>query len=331
MKINRNNYEIYFLDYFDGRLDEASIRDLEIFLFDHPDLEEEFNNYKHQFLPLDTPLFVNKELLKRDFKDFNLIEENNFEEFCIAASEGDLDHGTLKKFNEYLRLHPKKRKEYEIIDKLKLIPGDLIVFPKKYILKKNQKIQFKRVVLFTISTAAAVLLILFFNLRNRNSENLLVQGESIDSYSYIRENVPQEFFVKKPIKTEEKKRIVIPQKKKENIDNTNYSNPAEIAERQNLMPRLDPIGAELESNLNDELNKSLRGQSFIATEIKFETRPANQYDRLNLLSLAEAGIKGVNYLTESEIKFQKKVDDKGEITEFGIELQRFGFSTQRKK
>ena len=43
--INRTNYEIYFIDYFDGRLDEKSQKELFAFLKANADLKDEFDRF----------------------------------------------------------------------------------------------------------------------------------------------------------------------------------------------------------------------------------------------------------------------------------------------
>ena len=43
--ISRSNYEIVFIDYFDGKLDKAGQERLFAFLRANPDLEVEFNRY----------------------------------------------------------------------------------------------------------------------------------------------------------------------------------------------------------------------------------------------------------------------------------------------
>ena len=44
MKINRNNYEKWFVDYLDGILDENSEQELHFFLKANPDLAEELES-----------------------------------------------------------------------------------------------------------------------------------------------------------------------------------------------------------------------------------------------------------------------------------------------
>ena len=43
MKINRNNYEAFFIDYLEGNLDEKMVDDFIEFLQQNPDLKEELS------------------------------------------------------------------------------------------------------------------------------------------------------------------------------------------------------------------------------------------------------------------------------------------------
>ena len=39
MKINRNNYEVFFIDFYDGKLTDMQQLEMELFLESHPDLK----------------------------------------------------------------------------------------------------------------------------------------------------------------------------------------------------------------------------------------------------------------------------------------------------
>lgn len=47
MTINRNNYEMYFLDYLEGNLDPVMEEELKTFLANHPDLSAELEQYRN--------------------------------------------------------------------------------------------------------------------------------------------------------------------------------------------------------------------------------------------------------------------------------------------
>ena len=46
MNINLNNYEAYFLDYHEGSLSPALVKELMEFISQHPELKEEFETFE---------------------------------------------------------------------------------------------------------------------------------------------------------------------------------------------------------------------------------------------------------------------------------------------
>ena len=86
MKINRNNYEIFFLDYHEGNLDAAKLEELLIFVENNPDLKEEFENFEEISIPIDESIKfdLKKSLKKTSFINTKNINEENYEKFFIA-------------------------------------------------------------------------------------------------------------------------------------------------------------------------------------------------------------------------------------------------------
>ena len=69
MEINRSNYEIWFIDWMDGKLNPQQELILRRFLIDNPDLREESADLSSLFIePLKMP-FNNKEQLKKSPSD----------------------------------------------------------------------------------------------------------------------------------------------------------------------------------------------------------------------------------------------------------------------
>ena len=66
MEINRNNYEIFFLDYHEGNLSAQQQAKLFIFLEQHPDLKNEFESFDLVKLPSINIFFEEKNSLKRE-------------------------------------------------------------------------------------------------------------------------------------------------------------------------------------------------------------------------------------------------------------------------
>ena len=119
MRPNRSNYEIWFANWLDGNLNEAQVEELKVFLKQNPDLEEELNGLALINLKPPELMFSGKEDLKKSFEN---LTESQFEQLCIANLENDLKPGQKAELNEIIDHDEKKRKKFEVIQKLKLYP-----------------------------------------------------------------------------------------------------------------------------------------------------------------------------------------------------------------
>jgi hypothetical protein len=106
MKINRDNYEPFFLDYLEGNLKEEMIDQFLDFLELNPDLKEE------------DVVFSGKTQLYKSIADEKAALENKF----VALLEGDLDEDDQKSFVDYLASQPELQKEYKQFTKTRVIP-----------------------------------------------------------------------------------------------------------------------------------------------------------------------------------------------------------------
>ena len=97
MKITRDNYEVVFIDYFDGTLDAAAVAELRAFLELHPDLKAEFDSFSPQPLEAANLVFENKSSLKR-----GEITEHNIQSYLNAEVNQDLSATEQEELNHFL-------------------------------------------------------------------------------------------------------------------------------------------------------------------------------------------------------------------------------------
>jgi hypothetical protein len=116
-KINRHNYEIFFIDFFDGNLSLDQTEELYQFLNDNPGLNEEFENFENISVGVGKESFPFKENLKK--KSDEIINDSNFEEFCIAFHEKDLTEEENSSLLQYAE-NNNKQKELDFYNTLKL-------------------------------------------------------------------------------------------------------------------------------------------------------------------------------------------------------------------
>ncbi len=137
MIINLNNYEAYFLDYHEGSLSPALVKELMEFIAQNPELKDEFESFQEVTLN-DTEgiKFSDKESLKKSALGINAA---NFEEYAVAHVEGSLSPLLEKELMTFIAQDPGYKKDLELFSKTKLVPDTTIVFEHKHVLKRNYK------------------------------------------------------------------------------------------------------------------------------------------------------------------------------------------------
>lgn len=137
MKINRNNCEAWFLDYYEGNLSDGQAGELFAFLELHPDLREVFESYDAVSFDPDAHVrFDAKDALKKTVEPASGINDSNYEEFIVGAIEGTLSAEEQTQLENYLSSRPSKRAELELLRQTILTPDADIVFEDKASLKK---------------------------------------------------------------------------------------------------------------------------------------------------------------------------------------------------
>ena len=140
MKINRNNYEIWFLDFYEGHLTKEQVDELMIFLGQHYDLKEEFNRFENILLPsINNVVFDEKDSLKKSviICEGN-INENNYIDYFIREVEGDLTNEEAIALDKFIKINTFLKKELELFKKTKIFPDQTITFPLKENIKKKE-------------------------------------------------------------------------------------------------------------------------------------------------------------------------------------------------
>lgn len=86
MKINKNNYETYVIDFLEGNLSEELTSNFELFLSSHPEIQEEIEGINEAILPIEDLTFGDKILLKKN----EAIVSNEIDLLLAKKLEGDL-------------------------------------------------------------------------------------------------------------------------------------------------------------------------------------------------------------------------------------------------
>ncbi|HKK10128.1 MAG TPA: hypothetical protein VJ939_04790, partial [Bacteroidales bacterium] len=141
MKINKGNYELFFVDYFDGNLSGESKKELFAFLEQNPELKAEFESFEPVVLPPENITYPDKaSLRKQQIVPTGSINEENYEDFLIAYAEKDLTKQEEVLLQQFFKKNPSLREESEKYAKLKLHPDKDIIFENKEELKKQRAV-----------------------------------------------------------------------------------------------------------------------------------------------------------------------------------------------
>ena len=91
MKISRDNYEVFFIDYFEGNLNREEKEELQRFLSKNPDLKNEFDQFEEINVAEPEREYKYKTELKKQVSDLGKVNEDTIDEYSIAFLEGDLN------------------------------------------------------------------------------------------------------------------------------------------------------------------------------------------------------------------------------------------------
>ena len=179
MNIDRNNYEIYFLDYLEGRLTAEETAGLLLFVKENPDLKALIEDEEWISLDPDKAIdFYPKFALKRETNEVDEsgltdigslpgnavistsgINARNYEEFMVRYHENDLNDSEKSALADFLKDNPSLIREFELFENTLLKADTAISYPYKSGLKRNIIKRYRtKKVLAIISMAASVLL-----------------------------------------------------------------------------------------------------------------------------------------------------------------------------
>lgn len=354
MKINRNNYEAYFLDYHEGTLDAGQVAELMLFLERNPQLKEEFESFEEITLEPAGVVFSGKEELKKG--ENNKIGSGNYEEYFINSIENNLSGAEQQELQSFLQANPSLNAEYELYRKT-ILPAEKIVFTGKAALKRGTKV---RPLYYYVAAAASVLLAigLYMLLQNdRSGDEQPFAGNDAKKEEVQKENLaannilPPADSVPLVKKNDAmvSNRLPLENKKKENkvlaADTNDRTVPVmkevfivkeeKQPEKKMDMPK-DSVEAPVFVNnsktpspevKNEEKYISVKEYAALKLKEKVLGEPVAQQapekKESGLWSVAKAAAKGFQKLTGRESDVKPQYNDKGELTGYVVSAGAF--------
>lgn len=360
MKPDRTNYEIWLIDYLDGKLEPGQVEQLMTFLENNLDLKEEFNDLFHYNLkPPDSSFHQKKSLIK----SVSEISQSQFEYLCIAASEKDLSDEQSAELEQLIGDSPEKRKTYDQFLKLKLYPPE-VRYSKHNKLKKLTVAQ--RIIRLSaagISAAATIavmiLLINIFNRNNADENSVAVLADSKDSLQIIAKS-PVSSLNSLPVVNEAapKSRVAIsPILAKSDPDSIILINTEIAASGLSVVqpiarPELPlKIDSRLSVNLTEGsvpgiltainipqnkipvTDENNANAGFIARTLRTKILKTEDQEkgRLKVYEIADAGIYGLNKLFGWNMSLKTNRNEKGEIKSFYFSSKLIRFNVPARK
>lgn len=355
MKINRNNYEPYFIDYIDGILDEKLMDDFLEFLQQNPDLKNELALFQSVLLEPEDIQFNKKEKLYKNKFDL----EDNFNHASVASLEGDLSDDEKLAFENYLKLHPEKKNDFLLFERTWLQPDLSVKFENKSSL--YHRTVGKTVLMWSIRIAAVLILTFtFYVLTDRYSNNKIAETKVAVIQNEKPQGQPPEKVTpdeikkqtepaeeqdqkagKKPAAITIRPKVTMSSQKpakslhennKERIDETTVELGRTPVDALEIMPRLS---ASLELKQPKPTLRTMHNtipeepvfrdeERFIADVVKEKTG----LNKLSLSKLAKAGLTFVSNISNAKLTYE--TDKSGKVSEISYDSRLFAFSIPTK-
>jgi hypothetical protein len=334
MKIDRNNYEQFIIDYIEGRLNSIENKIVNQFIYENPDIAEEIKNVRSNIITDNEIRHIDRTKIYRSFSDISEITDSNFEEFCIAYLENDLDSISNDHLLNYIGNDPENVEEFEFYQKIKIKADVNIIFSNKRKLKKQVYSRYRSVIYFSLIAASILLIIILRNYHIGTTDNNNLNNQ-IQKIALNKSNIV--------VKSTEQTKTIRIQSVSHKIKNKNYqmavfdtNNPyvrdkVKLAE---LIPHSIIVNSnKLEDNLKlIELTEIDNKNRYLGTNENYSTKKDERavqksHERLFLRAL-QLGFKGVSKMTESNLVMDTKLDKQGNLAE--IEISAGGFEISRK-
>jgi len=312
-KINRHNYELFFLDFAEGNLSKSQIDDLNIFLTENPELKNEFDSFENiKLIPKDIEYKHKDELIKQtQDKLFNV---TNFEYLAIAELENDISENEKDALNIIISKDKELSQSLKIFKRTKLKANENVIFNHKDKLRRSVVPIFIK----NSSIAIAATFALFFLINQLffiDNETKAIQFANVkhSSKNNSIKNITQA--QKKDIKTQNKKqKFSISHKQTINRLTTNEIFAFDDNESQK--------NVDIYNKLNVSI-PDLKTETLIFEKNKLEIKnsykdiayniPKIKHEKDKLWEYAETGVKVWKLVSSSDLEMNNKYKKDGRI------------------
>jgi hypothetical protein len=353
---DRTNYEIWLIDYLDGKLDPGQVKQLTSFLNNNPDIQEEFKEITQYCLNPGDNTFRYKNNLKKSVSD---ISESEFEYLCVAALENDLSDSQVTELNDILAENPEKRETHKLIQTLKLSAPVAGYMNKSKLIKLTAGQKIIRFSVAALSVAATIaIMISIFSISDKKNTSVALENSNLTNAvvantAKIATNIaPVE--EKKTINFPLNNNLSLKKTLSEKMESSNTGKPMTDSSVNNSVIR--PV---IISKVDFRQKVNIVEKSFEGTLVAINTPPVSipgtdekpgynrfiakifrekilksndpQQGQLKPFEIADAGIIGLNKLFGWQMSLKKNKDEKGEVKSFYFNSKLLKFNVPVKK
>ncbi|MBP7508984.1 MAG: hypothetical protein KA807_14320 [Prolixibacteraceae bacterium] len=332
MKINRNNYESFFIDYLDGNLTPLEIDELIDFLRKNNDLAEELKG-------LDKIRITDNEIIKYEgqslFKE-DIDMPDVSEEQCIRFIEGDLNPDEKKEFLISIKNKPRLKKELTLYKSSILIPDHSIIYK-----SKNKLLKTENPFILKWWNVAAILIVMFaiFSKYDEKPKEVIVAeiNESFTTSNDVKTNIDDALFESPKIpvvKINKYKPAITSRQIKTEVEDIIYFEPAKDSLTELKISRMTPLENILVYSDNKKQDFELISVSNNPSEnekIKYLTigefiaQKLNEFaSRENLNKIRNSALESIKDASEERFKYTTNIS--GEVKSIEYQSRLFAFS-----
>jgi hypothetical protein len=338
MKPDRSNYEIWLIDWLDGKLSDQQREELMVFLESNPDIREEAESMTDsRVVPPDHPFRLKQEL-QRTPAD---LSPSQVEYLAAAYLEGDISPEEEADLKLNLAVNSESQKIFEAIQKTKL-SAPYVVYANKNSLVKTVFFTGTLRISVSMLSAAAIIILLILNhffiprtgkeisqitqsvatLTIERTQPYMASDRVVTEYSVAKSNVKtEETFLQAKDKGQTETVTVVPDSSSgferavapgyiAFYNTPSISADEKITLRSQLIESpVQPVQAETvdddQSRLSKFIAKTFRAK--ILRQDKVSEEPLRSYE------IAEAGIDGLNKLLGWQMALVKTNDESGQL------------------
>jgi hypothetical protein len=353
MKITRDNYEQYFLDHAEGTLSQEMEKELALFLELNPDLKPVLEDFDASPLP---PVEIKndrlKDRLKKNIRPTLHIDEAHVDEWLIRETEGLLSETESAELKEFIGLNPAFSYDQKLYHLTKIKPDSDITFPRKNQLKKKVPVVLFTRMAWAISAAAAVILLFigirFFNVPENNTAPQEIHSgitmipqvnkEIKQSVAGLPDEPGEEHVLKgtpaqkdsspEGLQPEGTPALTLPPSQRPESFRMqpseavaiNLSNPVESPEPVLYAYAPTPVELSEEKKESSTISKVF-GNMVVKT--RDAVRSKSNFNKIretdiNFWTIAEAGVKGFNTISDRDLELLVRRDDQGNIKSYAL-------------